>query len=75
MLGVDKRKRLDIIASTPILNKSYDSTCQVSFIIGLVRIIKTDTDRMVGDFTALRTLIKESNYVGKDLITELLILA
>jgi len=65
----DKRKRLDNIANTPILNKSYESTCQVSFVIGLVRIMKTD--RMVGDFTALRTLLKESNCVSKDLITEL----
>ena len=62
----DKRERLDITANTPILNKRYDSTCQV-FVIGLVRIMKTD--RMIGDFTALRTLIKkESNYVGKEIL-------
>ena len=63
------KNRLQAIGSTPIINKAYDPTCMVSYVVGSIRHIKT-SDWDGADLTNLQSLIFDSDCVDKGVIRE-----
>ena len=69
----EDRKRLEIIGTTPIISKEYDPECTISFVVGLVRLVKIKGWTMLHSTSqCLRRLIANVSCVDKDVITELI---
>ena len=65
------RKRLEVIGTTPIINKQYDPECTISLVVGLIRQTKIEGWTMDAS-TCLRRLIINVSCVDKDVITEMI---
>ena len=73
---MEGRNRVQAIGSTPIISKSYNPNCMVSYTAGLIRQLKT------GDFssnfsirvvlTMIRVLVKDADCVDKGVISEVI---
>ena len=65
---------LNIIGTTPVINKEYDPNCMVSHTEGLIRQLKTtgDGDDDEDDLTMIHFLITNVDCVDKRVITELI---
>lgn len=62
---------LKTLGTTPIINKSYDPSCTVSYTAGLVRRLKTAY--LAKDvFGIVQRLIRDANCVDKGVITEII---
>ena len=67
------RKRLETIGTTPIISKEYDPECTISFVVGLIRLVKIEGWTMLYSTSqCLRRLIANVSCVDKDVITELI---
>ena len=64
----DAKKRMESIATTPIISKSYDSTCLVSYVSGLIRLTKVSGD--TESLAMILILVETCNCVDKEVITD-----
>jgi len=70
---MEGRNRVQAIGSTPIISKSYNPDCMVSFTAGLIRQLKTLGDFSIEViFTTIRVLVQEANCVDKGVISEMI---
>jgi len=65
---------LKTLGTTPIINKSYDPSCTVSYTAGLMRRLKTAADQRDNILQILQCLISEADCVDKVVIFELIYL-
>jgi len=74
-LTAEGRGLLKAIGSTPIVNQDYDPTCMVSYVEGLIRIVKKEgwerVDLNVWSFL-ISNLMAETDCIDKGVITEVL---
>jgi len=73
MEGESRPQLLDIIGTTPVMNKEYDSTCMISSVAGVVRRLKLIEERQrKGIFDVTQRLVREADCVDKGVITEVI---
>jgi len=73
MEGESRPQLLDIIGTTPVINKEYDSTCMISSVAGVVRRLKMIDERQrKGIFDVIQRLVREADCVDKGVITEMI---
>ena len=65
------KERLQTIGSAPIISKTYDANCMVSYVLSFIRRIKTDGWRDDTDFSNLQFLI-DSDCVDKGVMKEVI---
>lgn len=70
--GESRNWLLEIICTTPIVNKAYDANCMVSYTAGLIRHLKTHSKERDALGEILLCLIREADCVDKDVISEII---
>ena len=69
----DGMKRLRSIGTTPILNKDYDPTCTISFVVGFIRLVKEEGSwQSEPNSSILDRLIGAADCVDKDVTMEVI---
>ena len=77
------KNRLDIIGTTPVINKDYDPSCMISYVSGLIHLIKSTKGKVsIGSndeshlprnyFITIQQLIGYADCIDKGVITELI---
>ena len=72
-INTEKGKSLlDVIATTPFVNRDYDPNCMVSYVAGFIIQMKANGCFSIGDNIALHRLIGSGDCVDKGVITEMI---
>jgi len=69
---VKDKNLLDMIGTTPILSKAYDPKCMISFVVGLIRDLKTKKEEWEFIPYILQPLMEEVDGIDKDVIMEMI---
>jgi len=70
-LTEDGKEMVKLIGTTPVVSKDYNPNCELLFVVGLVKYMKTDEWEEI-HFDALMILIIDVDCVDKGVITEMI---
>ena len=62
---------MKLVGTTPVVSRDYDPNCKTSYVVGLIRCMKTN-ERDSIQFDALANLIVDAGCVDKGVITEMI---